>query len=305
MSTAASTRIRAVNATRRRALLALVITLASVGPFACGSDREPGAATRESQDPSSPSGDLTFRRHGELVTTLSLAELARAFEPTIVTTDDPYYERRKRFRAMPIEPILERAFGASIDTLRRESFVLKARDGYAVPMAGERLLEGGAHVAIDDADVPGFEPIGPRRVSPAPAYLVWSRASQTSLETHPRPWQLASIEIASFEALYPHTVPTGEPDGSPAMRGFALFRGECIRCHAVNREGGRVGPELNVPQSIVEYRDADFLRAYIRDPLSFRYGAMPPHPGLDDGDLDDLLAYFRAMSTRKHDPDAG
>ena len=89
------------------------------------------------------------------------------------------------------------------------------------------------------------------------------------------------------------------------MRGFELFRGECIRCHAVNREGGRVGPELNVPQSIVEYRDSEFLRAYIRDPLRFRYGAMPPHPGLDDGDLDDLIAYFRAMSTRKHDPDAG
>jgi mono/diheme cytochrome c family protein len=266
-----------------RSLAALLLAT-----LACGS--EPSTHT---QNPSSPSGDLTFRRHGELVTTLSLAELARAFEPTIVTTDDPYYERRKRFRAMPI------------DQLRRESFVLKARDGYAVPMAGERLLEGGAHVAIDDADVPGFEPIGPRRVSPAPAYLVWSRVGQASLETHPRPWQLASIEIASFEALYPHTVPTGEPEGSPAMRGFELFRGECIRCHAVNREGGRVGPELNVPQSIVEYRDPEFLRAYIRDPLRFRYGAMPPHPGLDDADLDDLIAYFRAMSTRKHDPDAG
>ena len=38
----------------------------------------------------------------------------------------------------------------------------------------------------------------------------------------------------------------------------------------------------NVPQSIVEYRPEAQIRAYIRNPLTFRYGAMPPHPHLDD-----------------------
>ena len=268
---------------------------------ACGASEshEPEASNEARYE-----GSLVFRRHGDEVASLSLAELARSFPPEIVSTEDPYYETRKRFVAIPIEPILTRAFGGDVEALRRESFVLKALDGYAVPMSGERLLEGGAHVALDDADVPGFAPIGPQRVSPAPAYLVWTRVGQSSLETHPRPWQLASIEIASFEALYPHTVPTGEPEDSPATRGFALFAGECIRCHAINREGGRVGPELNVPQSIVEYRPEAQIRAYIRNPLTFRYGAMPPHPNLGDRDLDDLVAYFHAMSTRKHDPDA-
>ena len=64
------------------------------------------------------------------------------------------------------------------------------------------------------------------------------------------------------------------------------------------------GPELNVPQSIVEYRPEPQIRAYIRDPRTFRYGNMPPHPHLSDADLDALLAYFRAMKDRKHDPDA-
>jgi mono/diheme cytochrome c family protein len=112
------------------------------------------------------------------------------------------------------------------------------------------------------------------------------------------------IEVTRFEAAFPHTVPTGEAADSPAMRGFAVFARECVRCHAVNREGGRVGPELNVPQSIVEYRPEAQVRAYIQNPLAFRYGNMPAHPHLTAGDLDGLIAYFRAMSTRKHDPDA-
>ena len=104
-----------------------------------------------------------------------------------------------------------------------------------------------------------------------------------------------------FERRHPHTVPTGEAEGSPARRGYALFRSQCITCHAINGEGGTVGPELNVPRSIVEYRPVEQIKAYVRDPLSFRYTAMPANPSLGDDDLDALVAYFRAMSTRKHD----
>lgn len=247
---------------------------------------------------------MSFVRHGRVVRSVRLSALARRFHPRVVATDDAYYGHHKRFRAMPLEPILVHVFHESASALRRHSFVLHARDGYAVPIDGERLLEGGAYIAVDDVDHPGFAPIGPQQVSPAPAYLVWTRTGQSNLETHPRPWQLTSIEIASFESLYPHTVPAGEAQGSPAMVGFDLFRDRCIRCHAVNREGGRVGPDLNVPMSITEYRPDEQIRAYIRNPRTFRYGAMPPHPDLRDGDLDALLAYLHAMASRKHDRDA-
>lgn len=245
---------------------------------------------------------MRFVRDGRTVNTLSLRLLATHAAPRIVSTDDPYYGRRKRFRALPLEPMLEHAFGASRGELRRLSYVLRARDGYAVPIEGRTLLEGGAFVAYDDVDVPGFAPIGPQRVSPAPAYLVWTHAGQSDLATHPRPWQLASIEIAALETIYPHVSPAGEDRLSPAMLGFGVFRDRCIRCHAINREGGRVGPDLNVPQSIVEYRPEAQIRAYIRDPRAFRYGTMPSHRDLTDLQLDQLIAYFRAMSTRKHDP---
>jgi mono/diheme cytochrome c family protein len=85
------------------------------------------------------------------------------------------------------------------------------------------------------------------------------------------------------------------------MRGYESFRDGCIKCHAINREGGHVGPDLNVPQNVTEYRPEDQIRAYIKNPAQFRYGNMPAHPDMQERELDDLVAYLRAMKDHKHD----
>jgi mono/diheme cytochrome c family protein len=275
---------------RTRLILLLGLVLAS-----CRSGANGGADA-------SADARLSFRRDGVELRSLAVADLAREVPPETFTAFDPYYNKKKTYRALPLRPVLERGFAGLGKPLEGQDFVLRARDGYTVPLAGARLLEPGAYIAIADVDVPAWEPIGPQQANPGPFYFVWRGDAQLDLETHPRPWQLASIEIARFETTFPHTVPTGEPPGSPAMRGLATFRAQCIHCHAVNREGGRVGPDLNVPQSIVEYRPEAQIRAYIKDPLTFRYGNMPAHPHLGDPELDELVAYFRAMKDRKHDP---
>ncbi len=263
------------------------------------------AAPRAPAASADPDATIEFRVEGRAVRSLTLAALERAAGVEAVTGYDDYYHRVKTWRALPLDRVLAAGFaGEAGPALAARQFVLRARDGYTVPVAGERLLGGGAYLAVRDVDAPAWEPIGPQRANPGPAYLVWKGPAQTDLEAYPRPWQLAAIEIARFEVAFPHTAPVGEPPGSPAQRGFAIFARDCVRCHAINREGGRVGPDLNVPQSVVEYRPEAQIRAYIRDPRTFRYGNMPPHPGLSDADLDGLVAYLRAMASRKHDPDA-
>lgn len=215
---------------------------------------------------------------------------------------DPYYERTKRYRALPLRAVLEAGLSELGPELADAEWILRASDGYAVILSGRVLLEEGAHLAIEDLEVPGWEPIGPKRANPGPFYLVWSKPEQQDVKTHPRPWQLASVEVKTSGTSYPHTVPTGADES--AQRGYAIFRAQCLRCHMVNREGGAVGPELNVPMSVVEYRDAAYLRSFIRNPWRYRYGAMPPM-ALTDAELDDVLAYLHAMRARKHDPDAG
>ncbi|MBK9266090.1 MAG: cytochrome c [Polyangiaceae bacterium] len=247
---------------------------------------------------------LTFKREGNEIGRSSLFELLERFPPVVVEGFDPYYQNVRRFRALPIEGILTKAYAADVASLRTHHWLLRAADGYTVPLSGERLLEGGACIAFEDLDKPsGWDPIGPQQANPGPFYLVWSKPTQTSLDTHPRPWQLASFDIVSFETAFPHTDPKVAKD-DPAAHGYGIFKTYCIRCHAINREGGRVGPELNVPKSIVEYRPEEQIREYILNPATFRYGNMPAHLQLTKTDLDGLIAYFRVMQAHKHDPDA-
>ena len=67
------------------------------------------------------------------------------------------------------------------------------------------------------------------------------------------------------------------------MRGFDLFKAHCVRCHSINQQGGRIGPDLNAPKSIVSYRPKKMIKAYTD---------MPDQLFLTDAGLEDLYQYF-------------
>ncbi len=288
----------------RRAARGLLVAAACLAAIAPGCSRKGAPAAPDAATPPPDAGaSLAFTRDGAPLRSLTLAQMEAKVPAETLTLFDPYYQKPKRFRALPLRKVLELGF-AGVSDLGKREYVFRASDGFTVPIRGELALEDGAYVAFADLDVPGWEPIGPQHVSPGPFYLVWSKPSQANEETYPRPWQLASIDMTPFEKAFPHTSPGDLPADAPAEIGYGLFRDRCIRCHAINREGGHVGPDLNVPQNITEYRPEAQIRAYIRDPLTFRYGNMPPHPDLSDADLDHLIAYLKAMKARKYDPGA-
>ncbi len=245
--------------------------------------------------------EIVFAHEGKEVTRLTLAELASGGGEDVEGLD-PYYEKDKRFRAVELVDVLERVYHPLGLDLKAQEFILRASDGYTVLMSGERIVSGRPLLAYADLEHEGWEPIGPQKANPGPFYMVWSGSEQRDPEQYPRPWQLARIEIAPFEQVFPKTLPKGVPKEDAAWRGFAIYKDQCVRCHAMNQQGGRVGPEFNVPQNITEYRPEEQIRAYIRNPRTFRYGNMPPFAHLSDGDLDDIMAYLRAMKERKDDP---
>jgi mono/diheme cytochrome c family protein len=248
---------------------------------------------------------LRFSRDGAAVGSLTREEIESCCEPRVVQLEDPYYGVHKRFLAVPLARVLAQGFGSQLAaTLPEADILLRARDGYTRTASGALLLQDGGFLALGDADRKdgGFDPIDRRQVDPAPFYVVWTGAEQRDSARYPWPYQLVEIEIASFARTFPHVVPDGAPATSPARAGFEIFRRECIACHAINGEGGRVGPDLNVPRSIVEYRPKEQIEAFVRNPSSFRYTSMPAHEHLAQADLDALIAYFEFMSAHKHDP---
>ena len=253
-----------------------------------------------------PEPTLRLVRQGEVVAEPTRSALRAACQERTLAVEDPYYEETRRFRVCPLTEVLALGFG-DLDTLRGQALLLRARDGYTRSAPADQLLGPGAHLAFADADrlargESGFDPIDRRQVDPAPFYLVWAGPDQSDTHVWPWPYQLATIEVARFEDAHPHTIPSGAAPGSPARQGYALFQKECAHCHAINGEGGKVGPELNVPQNITAYRPEAQIRAYVRNPRTFRYTNMPSHEHLTDADLDALLAYLRHMRAHPSDP---
>jgi mono/diheme cytochrome c family protein len=245
---------------------------------------------------------------------LSLSGMRRRCEERVVEVDDPYHAKRKRYVALALGCVLDLGFGTTggAEGLRNQGLLLRALDGYTRPVSGSDLLEADAYLAFGEPErmseamtTSRFSKIDRQQVDPSPFYLVWTGREEAGSHDRPWPYQLARIEIAPFEKAFPRTVPSGLEKLDSGWPGYTLFKNQCASCHSINGQGGKVGPDLNVPLSIVEYRPIPQIRGYIRNPAATRYTSMPAHPNLSEADLDALIAYFSAMSERKHDPRAG
>ncbi|PIE19946.1 MAG: hypothetical protein CSA65_00430 [Proteobacteria bacterium] len=235
---------------------------------------------------------------------LSASQIAKRFAPEVIQLWDPSYKGNKRYRAVKLAPLLRAGLGLSATELKAQKLLFVATDGYKVAIDGARLARGEPYLALGDADHPPWVEIpGHRGTSPGPFYVVWKAKEARDQKRFPWPWALATVRLAPKDP-YARTVPLDSPADGPARRGHQLFLRDCVRCHAINQQGGNLGPDLNVPKNVFEYRDEALLRAFIKDPKAYRYGNMPAQPQLSPRDLDDVLAYLRAMKAHQHDPAA-
>lgn len=233
-----------------------------------------------------------------------LATLLASLRPRLVKTKDPYYKTQKVFYGVPLAHLLSQLwpdFKAS-EPGKGVDIEFQAADGYKVRFSSELAHDPAAYLVFADSELDSFAPIGDRAADPSPLYLVWEGNEFTNLETHPRPWAITHIRKLGADQGLELTIPRdGFGHDQTAKSGHDLFARDCIRCHSINQQGGNLGPDLNVPQNILEYRPIAQVRAYIKNPLTFRYGSMPAHPDLSDENLDQLIAYLQIMGKSKVD----
>lgn len=214
----------------------------------------------------------------------------------VEVVDDPAFQAgRKQFRGYSLSEVLAQT-KLSPGTDAPPRIHLIARDGYQTELAFTAKDIEGAVLAYEDVEAPSNEQwhsfrSGKRWMTPAPFYLVWPTA-----QGKPWPYQLERIEVwssTSKDAAYPVHAPE-------AKAGYQIFREQCMSCHSINLAGGSLGPELNVPKNVVEYRDQDVLRAFIRNAGAFHArSVMPAFEHLSRKELDAIVYYLGTMAGRK------
>lgn len=271
-------------------------------PPPCGSAPSNASPSKAGSTASLGSASLVFDFEGK-TSSLTLDELVARVPPREIEVDDPYYRTKKHYRAMPLVAVLERGFGKPADELRRAHFVLEAKDGYQTEVSGDRLIAPEVFVAIADLDAGAWQPIGPRGADPGPLYVVWTGAGHGNTDIYPHPWALGRILAQKAPPDLGLTVPRGGfGNDALAAEGHGLFVRRCLHCHSVQKQGGKLGPDLDAPRNVLDYRKERDVRAYISNPESFRYSAMLPNPDLDEHALDSLIAYLRALERQHRSP---
>lgn len=73
-----------------------------------------------------------------------------------------------------------------------------------------------------------------------------------------------------------------------------------MKCHAINKEGGEMGPEFNYPKNIMEYWSEANIIAFAKNPTAFRINSkMPPVTDLKDEEFVEIVKYLKYISKHK------
>lgn len=255
-----------------------------------------------------PPQSIQFSLRGEPIASHDLAGLQAKISTQKARVFEPYEARETSFLGLPFDAVLDAVYGPS--WRQEEEVLFTCSDGYQPSIPVQRLDDHRAWLAFDRPGDQGFSILkvesGRRqRIELAPYYLVWENLQDNEVRLagdYGWPYQLIAIDLIRAQDRYPHMTPL-EETSEDVLAGFAAFRVHCSRCHAINGEGGSIGPDLNIPKSPVEYRSVEWLTRWIDDPASIRPETRMPrfNPALAERKqvIEQIIQYMGAISKTK------
>lgn len=209
---------------------------------------------------------------------------------------DPVFKRAKKYEAIPLKPLLEKAISnQQLDTATTELIFL-CKDGYNPGMPLSKVVENEPYLAIRDLDAPaGKNWMDTLQGLWTPFYLVWTN-HRMGAEGFAWPYGLKYLQFKASDEAYKAATPVDEHQ----LAGFKIYKEKCMKCHSMNQVGGVMGPEMNVPKNITEYWTKEDIFAFVKNPYSYRYNSkMPPVANIDDTELEQIYDYLIYMKGQK------
>lgn len=109
--------------------------------------------------------------------------------------------------------------------------------------------------------------------------------------------------LAIFAASCGGTPTTSEPAASSnAGPGEALYESNCASCHGSDLRGTDKGPShLSIVYEPNHHGDDSFRSAIVNGAQQhhWNFGDMAAIPGLDDGEIDDIISFIRSEQERQ------
>ncbi len=271
----------------------ILILLLSVLLFACQQQEKKvvklnKAVTDQEIDDASPLLEINLA-HAKEEGLLANAEV-------ITVAYDRVFKRTKKYEAIPLKPYLEKLITTqNLDTSNTEIIFL-CKDGYNPSLSLSKVMKDEPYLAIKDLEATeGNNWMDTLKGKWSPFYLVWPN-HLVETKGYAWPYGLKYLQFKASDEAYKAAMPIDKKQ----LAGFELYKKNCMKCHSVNKVGGVMGPEFNIPKNITEYWQTKDIKAFVKNPYSYRYNSkMPPVTNLKDEELDVLINYLVYMKAYK------
>lgn len=211
---------------------------------------------------------------------------------------DPFFKQAKKFIGFSLQNLLDSIIKVNQFDTTEAVVVFECVDGYRPTMPISLIFgDKKGFIATRDLDAPaGKNWIDSLDKKMKPFYLVWQDVPKEN-HRYAFPYGLYALRLvpagSEFKDVYPFDAPE-------LVAGFQLFNQNCMKCHSVNKVGGVMGPEMNIPKNITEYWTDENIIAFAKNPQSFRYrSAMAPIAGVSDQEFKKILDYLKYIAKHK------